>query len=141
MSFEQQIQVRFAHCDPAGFVFYPRYFEMINGCIEDWFAGELGVTFRDLQQQEGIVFPTAHFTVDFRRPSELADVLTFRLDVASVGRTSVHIDIDVRCGTEQRMTLRQVLVCLHQATRTPVPIPPRMRDRLPVPHRAAAVAR
>jgi len=31
--FERDIQVRFAHCDPAGIIFYPRYFEIIK---EKW---------------------------------------------------------------------------------------------------------
>lgn len=30
-------KVLFKHCDPAGIVFYPRYFEIINDCIEAFF--------------------------------------------------------------------------------------------------------
>ena len=36
-SYQKEVQVRFGHCDPATFVYYPRYFEMLNGFIEDWF--------------------------------------------------------------------------------------------------------
>ena len=39
--FTVDIPVRFQHTDPAGIVFYPRYFEMINQVIEDWFAEKL----------------------------------------------------------------------------------------------------
>src|SRR5476649_217235 len=28
--------VRFSHCDPAGIIFYPHYFVMFNGLVEDW---------------------------------------------------------------------------------------------------------
>ena len=35
--FQTQIEVRFADCDPAGIVFYPRYFEMFNGLVDVWF--------------------------------------------------------------------------------------------------------
>ena len=41
MSFTTTRKVRFEHCDPAGIVFYPRYFEMINGTVEDWFEEDL----------------------------------------------------------------------------------------------------
>ena len=33
MTFTTQRKVRFQHCDPAGIVFYPRYFEMINSVV------------------------------------------------------------------------------------------------------------
>jgi 4-hydroxybenzoyl-CoA thioesterase len=33
-AYQREVLVRFAHCDPAGIVFYARYFEMINGVVE-----------------------------------------------------------------------------------------------------------
>jgi 4-hydroxybenzoyl-CoA thioesterase len=33
--FEEEVLVKWAHTDPAGFVFYLRYFEMINALVED----------------------------------------------------------------------------------------------------------
>ena len=36
-AFQREILVRFGHCDAAGWVFYPRYFEMISDFVEDWF--------------------------------------------------------------------------------------------------------
>ena len=32
--FTAEMTVAFRHCDPAGIVFYPRYFEMINDFVE-----------------------------------------------------------------------------------------------------------
>lgn len=29
--------IRFSDSDPAGVVFYPQYFVMFNGLVEDWF--------------------------------------------------------------------------------------------------------
>ena len=43
--FEEEVLGRGAHTDPAGIVFYPRYFEMINAQVEDWFTGPLGCDF------------------------------------------------------------------------------------------------
>ena len=34
MGFEFRQTIGFKHCDPAGIVFYPRYFEMFNDCVE-----------------------------------------------------------------------------------------------------------
>ena len=35
--FKYAIDIGFRHCDPAGIVFYPRYFEMMNDAIEIFF--------------------------------------------------------------------------------------------------------
>jgi 4-hydroxybenzoyl-CoA thioesterase len=35
-SFARERIIRFSDCDPAGIVFYPQYFVMFNGLVEDW---------------------------------------------------------------------------------------------------------
>src|SRR5690242_12783792 len=40
-AFQREVLVRFGHCDAAGWVFYPRYFEMISDFVEDWFEDGL----------------------------------------------------------------------------------------------------
>ena len=35
-AYRATVLVRFAHCDPAGIVFFPRYMEMFNNLVEDW---------------------------------------------------------------------------------------------------------
>ena len=47
--FVSQVEVRFRHCDPAGIVFYPRYFEMINDFVEEWFDKGMGLPFHALR--------------------------------------------------------------------------------------------
>ena len=36
--FRQSQDITFRQCDPAGIVFYPRYFEMMNDAIERFFS-------------------------------------------------------------------------------------------------------
>jgi 4-hydroxybenzoyl-CoA thioesterase len=69
--FVAEIPVRFAHCDTAGIVFYPRYFEMFSGVVEDWCADGLGVSFRELHLEQGLGLPTVHIETDFAAPSQL----------------------------------------------------------------------
>ncbi len=49
-SFCLRIPVRFTHTDPAGFVFFPRYFEMIQAVVEDWFTHAIGVRYAERYQ-------------------------------------------------------------------------------------------
>ena len=64
-SYQKEVQVRFGHCDPATFVYYPRYFEMLNGFIEDWFEEGLEASFPGLMHHQNIMAPTVHLDTDF----------------------------------------------------------------------------
>ena len=43
--YRRAIQIEFNHCDPAGIVFYPRYFEMVNSVVENFFREVAGHSF------------------------------------------------------------------------------------------------
>jgi hypothetical protein len=45
MSYARTIRVEFNHCDPAGIVFYPRYFEMTNSVCENFFREVVGYSY------------------------------------------------------------------------------------------------
>lgn len=110
MGYSRTIAVEFNHCDPAGIVFYPRYFEMVNSVIENFFAGVLGYSFARIHLDEGHAVPTAQIDIRFLRPSRLGERLTFTLDVARVGRSSVTLAIAAAGGDETRLEARMVLV-------------------------------
>jgi len=92
-AFQIHIPVRFQHTDPAGLVFYPRYFEMINQLVEDWFRDGLGTDFRTLHMVHGSGVPTVHTKMDFPRPARLGDELIFTLRVHRLGRSAIDLDI------------------------------------------------
>jgi 4-hydroxybenzoyl-CoA thioesterase len=129
--FEKEVLVRWAHADPAGIVFYPRYFEMINELVEDWFAGPLGCDFETLHGELGTGVPTVSIECEFARPSRLGDRLVFELGVDRMGEGSFTLDVVVtgRDG-EQRMKARLVLACIDLETGRARPIPERVRSRM-----------
>lgn len=111
MPFEREILVRFQHCDPAGIMFYPRYFEFFNQIVEDWFAEGLGMSFQWLHLEKHVGTPTIHAECDFLRPSRVGDVLRFTLRLISIGRSSFTFLIDAFAGSEHRIKGKAVLVC------------------------------
>ncbi|MEP6869978.1 MAG: acyl-CoA thioesterase, partial [Novosphingobium sp.] len=88
MAFETSTQIRFAHVDGAGIVFYPRYFEILNAAVEDWFAEALGADFRSMHHERGIGVPTVQLNAEFLAPSLLGDELAVRITPRHVGRSS-----------------------------------------------------
>ncbi|MBU9698933.1 hypothetical protein GU927_013865 [Rhodobacteraceae bacterium HSP-20] len=52
--------MEFNRCDPAGIVFYPRYFEMMNSVIENFFREALDYSFVRLGLSSVTFSITAH---------------------------------------------------------------------------------
>jgi 4-hydroxybenzoyl-CoA thioesterase len=119
--YERSKLIRFAHCDPAGIVFYPRYVELCNEVVEDWFAEGLGVGFAEMHQERRLGVPAVHLDVTFVAPSRIGDVLGFRLCVTDLGRTSATLRIVAHCGEEDRVRFGLKIVQISLDTGRPVP--------------------
>ncbi|MBL4917048.1 acyl-CoA thioesterase [Szabonella alba] len=129
MSYSREIQIEFNHCDPAGIVFYPRYFEMTNSVVENFFADVLRYPFSRITMEEGRGVPTARLEVDFRAPSRLGERLIFTLQVTRVGGASVGLRIEAAGGGILRLTADLVLVWISVEGRAE-PWPDSLRQRL-----------
>lgn len=109
MIYHRLIPVEFNHCDPAGIVFYPRYFEMTNSVAENFFREVAGQSYGAMMaSQQGV--PTARLEADFHAPSRLGDMLDWRMGLTKVGRTSVGATLEAWCDGQVRVTVRLVLV-------------------------------
>ena len=122
-------KVRFADCDAAGIVFYPRYFEMLNGVVEDWFAGPLGASFRELHMQRGVSVPTAAVEARFIAPSRLEDELTFSLTVTRLGGASCGLRHVIESAGQRRFEATQTIVFVGRSLK-PEPWPEALRARI-----------
>ncbi|MFN3757406.1 MAG: acyl-CoA thioesterase [Flavobacterium sp.] len=80
-------KIKFKHIDYAGIVFYPRFLEMLNDLVEDWFEEALDRPFSKMHESNGI--PTVDLKVQFRHPARLGEVLTKKLWVKELKSASV----------------------------------------------------
>lgn len=122
-------RVRFADCDAAGIVFFPRYFEMLNGVVEDWFAGPLQASFRELHLNRHVSVPTAAVEARFIAPSRLEDELNFALTVTKLGGASCGLRHRISAGEQLRFEATQTLVHVG-ASMKPEPWPDALRARI-----------
>ena len=127
--FTTERSVRFADCDAAGIVFFPRYFEMLNGVVEDWFAGPLQVSFRELHVNRQVSVPTAAVEARFIAPSRLEDDLTFALTVTRLGRSSCSLRHRISAGGTLRFEASQTFVYVGLSLK-PEPWPEDLRARM-----------
>lgn len=126
MAFRFEQKVLFKHCDPAGIVFYPRYFEMMNDCVEAFFD-HLGFPFERLHNKGAV--PTARIETRFLRPSRHGDHLRLNLSATPPGRSSLDLTIITRCGGEDRVHFQSTLVVV-DADGRPISWPDPMREAL-----------
>ena len=129
-AFQREMLVRFGHCDAAGWVFYPRYFEMLSDFVEDWFEDGLLASAPGLFHHKKILTPSVHFTVDYLKPTRYGDRLTFNLWTVQIGRASCELRIEASHQGEMRMRLKQVLVFISAATGRAIAIPPELQARM-----------
>ena len=128
MIYTRQIQIEFNHCDPAGIVFYPRYFEMTNSVVENFFNDVVGRSFASMHFGADNGVPTVAIEANFMAPSRLGDMEMFSLEVTKVGRSSVAMTIEARLGEELRMRTDLTLVWI--AAMKAAPWPAEMHGKL-----------
>ncbi len=85
--FTKQEKIKFKHIDYAGIVFYPRFLEMLNDLVEDWFEEALDRPFSKMHETNGI--PTVDLKIQFKNPARLGEVLTKKLWVIELRNSSV----------------------------------------------------
>ena len=87
MNFTKTEKIRFKHVDYAGIVFYPRFLEMLNDLVEDWFEEALDQPFSEMHETNGI--PTVDLKVQFKNAARLGEILTKKLWVKELKNSSV----------------------------------------------------
>lgn len=120
-------EVRFRHCDPAGIVFYPRYFDMINDVVEAFFEAVLGYSFVDMHPEHGV--PTVKLDVEFKRASRHGDRLLFCLEPKNVGKASLDLHVRAVCDAQTRFIADITLVHIEKPIKSK-PWPDSVRHKL-----------
>lgn len=128
--FERPLKVRFAHCDPAGIVFFPQYLVMLNGLVEDWISDALGIAYTDLLGPRRVGLPTVSLTCQFSAISKMGDDIVLGLSLEHIGRSSIRLDLDVMKGATRCVAVQQVLVTTSLDTHQAIAIPDDLRDAL-----------
>jgi 4-hydroxybenzoyl-CoA thioesterase len=88
---KREILVEWGHCDPAGIVFNPRFFEWFDAATAGLFA-HVGVPKPDLIRTYGIVgIPLVETQAKFILPSRFGDRLLIESSIASFKRSSFDV--------------------------------------------------
>jgi 4-hydroxybenzoyl-CoA thioesterase len=131
-----RVEVRFGDCDPAGIVYFPRFFDLFHQAMETWFAAGLGLAYAGLIQGRKLGFPAVHSEADFKVPCALGETIAIELRVGRLGRSSIGLEYLVRgAAGDVRLTGATTTVVMDLDPASPgfrraVPIPDDLRVRI-----------
>jgi len=88
----RQLTIEWGHCDPAGIVFYPRYFEMFDASTAFLFAKALGFSKREmLARYDAAGFPMVDTSAKFHAPTAFGDEVRIETTVSQFRRSSFDV--------------------------------------------------
>jgi len=130
MKFSRERLIRFAHCDPAGIVYFVHFFDMISQTVEDWFAEVLGTSYQALHVENRIGFPIVNTQCEFVRPCHFGDTLAIELAIARLGGSSIEFAARGLVKGEEKFRARHKVAMISLDTYKALPIPDDMRRKM-----------
>ena len=129
-AFSVEYPILFSHCDPAGIVYFPRFFDLLHRAMEDWFTFGLEERFADFIMTRRLGIPTVGTRVDFIAPARFGDLLKIELRVAKLGSSSIDLAIDSFVNGRPCFRARHTVCVFSQDTFKAIPIPEDLRPRI-----------
>ena len=129
MVFSTRITVRFADCDPVGFVYYPRVLHYCHVCMEEFFAERCGITYQKLLDEERIGFATVKIEAEYFVPLLYGDTAEVELEVTDLGRSSARFNYSIKRADDSVLCAQssQIQVAMDIDKRKAIPLPEKYR--------------
>ena len=130
-AFRSSYLVRFAHCDPAGIVFFPRFFDLFSSALEDWFQTGIACPFGgEFMVKRNLRVPGLSITAEFLRPCRMGEFLDIDLWVTRLGRSSFVLALAGSVSGEPRLRAAWTMCAIDFTTFKSTPIPGDLRMRM-----------
>jgi YbgC/YbaW family acyl-CoA thioester hydrolase len=124
--------VRWEDIDAAGIINYQAYLRFF-GLAEAELLRSAGLNYRFLFEGLGIWLPRVRVECSFFVPVKLDELLSVEAFFSRIGRTSLHLDFEVRRKSDPSRLVasgRYGLVCVAQKDFRPVPVPGEVREKI-----------
>jgi len=92
MTNARTVKIEWGDCDPAGIVFYPRFFAMFDTSTTALFENALGMTkYQFLKRYEAVGYPMLETTARFLVPARFGDTVVIHTEISNLGRSSFEV--------------------------------------------------
>lgn len=108
--FDWRVRVYYEDTDAGGIVFYANYLRFFERARTEWLRA-LGVSHRELAENDGQQFVVRSLSVDYRKPARLDDELDLQLSTIKARRASLVLEQRAyRRGSEDLLVSAQVQI-------------------------------
>ena len=124
--------VRWEDIDAAGIINYQAYLRFF-GLAEAEMLRSAELSYRFLVEVLGLWLPRVRIECNFYLPVKLDELLAVEAYFSRIGRTSIHLDFEVRRKADPSHLVasgRYVLVCVTQKDFRSVPVPEEVREKI-----------
>jgi len=102
LSNRQEIRVEWGDCDPAGIVYFPRFFEYFDACTNALFESA-GFRKAEMLRRYGLVgIPLVEASAQFYAPASFGDTVTVETRIVEWGRSSFRVEHRLYKGSDLR---------------------------------------
>jgi 4-hydroxybenzoyl-CoA thioesterase len=92
LTITRNVRIEWSHCDPAGIVFYPRYYEIFDGCSHLLIEKAGGMKIFDLFKTHDFTgMPMVDIRARFMRPTRYGDDVVIETAATEIRHSSFDI--------------------------------------------------
>jgi acyl-CoA thioester hydrolase len=120
-------RLTYSDCDPAGLVYFAAYYPWIERAVTEWWIGA-GVDFGSMLERFGAFLVARSTSCEYLAAARSFDLLSARLRLSFIGRTSLTFGIDIVRRTDDVLVARgsYTLVSV-DAGQKPIAVPDSIR--------------
>ncbi|MFO0723544.1 MAG: thioesterase family protein [Myxococcota bacterium] len=96
MRYSRPMRVRFGHADPAGIVYYPRFFEWFHDAFEAMFEAVTGRPYAEILQGTRAGFPAVSLATEFKAPARFGELVEVEVFLSRLSERSGTFEYRVR---------------------------------------------
>lgn len=111
--FAKEIKVRFGNCDPAGIVYHPQYYYILNFMMEEFLDECIGMRFVEKTRKIGL--PVAGIRTEFTETATVGDVLEGKIWIEKLGEKSVRFAMVLADKKTANIKVKCVQTCIFVA--------------------------
>ena len=109
--FRRRLTIEWGHCDPAGIVFNPRFFEFFDTSSWMLFEAALGVKQQEIAPTYGIVgIALVDARANFLKPAKFGDTIEIASQVSEFRRSSFDVEHRLSIGGDTAVEGRETRV-------------------------------
>ena len=89
------MRVRFGHADPAGIIYYPRFFEWFHDLFESMFEAVIAEPYAHVLNHRRVGFPAVQVQCEFKKPARFGDLVDVQVFLSRLSDRSATFEYRV----------------------------------------------